>query len=193
MTNHTEFAAFFTRLTQALDNLPGVGSQAAKRLARHLLQPGNAAELAQLLDEAKAFRQCIQCRHYTRQPLCCDCQQGATRELLVVEQADDVLFWREQGYCGGFFVLHGLLSPVAGIGPQQLQLSVLKDWIRTQPPEQLWLCVAASVEGQTTERFITDMLPGVEVISWTAAELAQQLCHSQQTQAAVKKEPRHAG
>ena len=178
MPDQPEFAAFFARLTQVLDDLPGVGPLAARRLARHLMQPDKASELTALLTTAADFNQCQRCHSYSAAAICADCRQADSDPLLLVEHADEVLFWREQGFCGSVFVLHGLLSPVAGIGPQQLQLALLKKRVAEQEGlSNLWMCLPDSVEGQTTVRFITDMKLQKNLRSWQREELSDYLQH----------------
>lgn len=169
-----EFAEVFQRLEQGFDTLPGIGPQAAKRLARYAFNQAGAAELADCIQAAQQFIRCEQCR----MPIvtqCDGCGNATSRELLVVEQADQVVFWREHGFSGHVFVLHGLLSPAAGCGPTELGLAQLKHRVAQLQPLAIWLQLKGGVEAQVTEQFIRNLLPNISLRSWSADDLQQHL------------------
>ena len=183
MSANTGFDAFFPRLVAALDRLPGVGEQAARRLARHLMADDQAAELAHLIATAQHdFRLCRCCRMYSAEELCPSCcQLSADGRLLVVEQADELLHWRDAGYAGPAFVLHGLLSPMTGRGPSQLGLSLLKQRVAEEDVGRLLLSLDDSVEARATVTFIAQMVPQAEVQRLSVEQIKQQLL--------IEKEP----
>lgn len=169
-----EFAELFQRLEQGFDALPGIGPQAARRLARHVFKQAGAAELAECIQSAQQFTRCEQCR----MPItteCDGCGNATSGELLIVEQADQALTWREFGFSGRVFVLHGLLSPAAGCGPTELGLAQLKRVVAELQPSAIWLQFNGGVEAQVTEQFIRNLLPEMSLRIWSADDLQQHL------------------
>lgn len=180
-----DFAEQFRQLVDAFDAIPGVGPQAARRMGRYVLShPGSRALGESIVQARNSLNHCAQCRMFTTEALCADCASAETQApekqaalfsgvLLVAEQADEVLHWREQGYIGPVFVLHGVLSPVAGVGPTQLGLAQLKQRVAALQSQTLWLALQSdaakgtgaepSVEARATELFIRQMLPDKDV------------------------------
>ncbi|MBE0483071.1 MAG: toprim domain-containing protein [Bacterioplanes sp.] len=171
----------YQALVRALDQLPGIGPQAALRCARWLLQqPQNS--LLEALQAAQRLQQCPRCRRYWQpQPqveFCCNSDLGHA-DLLVVVYDDDVEAYRQQGYRGRFFILHGLLSPMQGIGPKQLRLSELVTVLQREPVARIGLCLPSDVEAQTTAYYIRQLIqraelpiqPDVMDVDTTAGEL----------------------
>lgn len=175
-----DFAEQFRQLVDAFDAIPGVGPQAARRMGRYVLSHSGSRALGESIVQARSsLNHCAQCRMFTTETLCADCSAAETSDalfpgvLLVVEQADEALHWREQGYTGPVFVLHGVLSPVAGVGPTQLGLAQLKQRVAALQSQTLWLAlqsdvakgagVEPSVEARATELFIRQMLPDKDV------------------------------
>lgn len=175
-----DFAEQFRQLVDAFDAIPGVGPQAARRMGRYVLShPGSRALGESIVQARSSLNHCAQCRMFTTEVLCADCTAAETAAasfsgvLLVAKQADEVLHWREQGYTGPVFVLHGVLSPVAGVGPTQLGLSQLKRRVAALQSQTLWLVLQSdvakgagtepSVEARATELFIRQMLPDKDV------------------------------
>lgn len=175
-----DFAEQFRQLVDAFDAIPGVGPQAARRMGRYVLShPGSRALGESIVQARSSLNHCAQCRMFTTEVLCADCSVAKTSDalfpgvLLVVEQADEALHWREQGYTGPVFVLHGVLSPVAGVGPTQLGLAQLKQRVAALQSQTLWLALQSdtakgagiepSVEARATELFIRQMLPDKDV------------------------------
>jgi len=168
------FAEQYRQLSDAFDALPGVGPRAAARMARYLFQPGCAEPLARLLTQAQhTIRCCSGCQMYTITELCEQCSASDTGSpLLVVEQPDDWLRWRDAGFDGVIFVLHGLLSPTAAIGPRQLGLALLKSRAEAKTATEIWLQLDQSVEASATEMFIRQMMGVTPVLRKTEAQLA---------------------
>lgn len=180
-----DFAEQFRQLVDAFDAIPGVGPQAARRMGRYVLShPGSRALGESIVQARNSLNHCSQCRMFTTEALCADCAVAETQApeekaalfsgvLLVAEQADEILHWREQGYTGPVFVLHGVLSPVAGVGPTQLGLAQLKQRVAALQSQTLWLALQSdaakgagiepSVEARATELFIRQMLPDKDV------------------------------
>lgn len=150
----------YTALCQAFDELPGIGPNAAKRLSRFVLSQPQGAQLESALQQARAsLSYCRGCRSYTVGELCDLCaDKERSPQLLVLEHSDDVEQYLNSGYQGYFFILHGLLSPMAGIGPQQLGLPQLVERIQALSPETLYLSFSSSVEGRATCQFIEELV-----------------------------------
>ena len=123
--------ALIDDLVGALTVLPGVGQKSAQRMALHLLQRDRSGglHLSGVLERAmREVRQCRICRNLTEAEVCrlCEDPRRERRFLCVVESPADVLALEQAGgYRGYYFVLHGKLSPIDGIGPEELGLERL--------------------------------------------------------------------
>ena len=152
--------ALIDDLVTALTVLPGVGPKSAQRMALHLLQRdrGGGSRLSTVLERAmRDVRQCRICRNLTEAEVCrlCDDPQREKRLLCVVESPADVLALEQAGgYRGYYFVLHGKLSPIDGIGPEELGLERLQERISELQPEELILATNPTVEGEATAHYI---------------------------------------
>ena len=150
-------------LTERLRALPGIGRKSAQRIAYHLLQQNREAmeHLAAALLEAKQdIRHCRRCRFFTEQELCAVCsdQQRQQKQICVVESPADIPVFEETGYRGQYFVLLGRLSPLDGIGPEQLGLDVLPELVKENGVEEVILATNSTVEGNVTAQYINDLL-----------------------------------
>lgn len=150
-------------LIDALRALPGVGPKTAQRMAFHLLQenrPG-AQTLSDALGAAlAAVRRCERCRMLTEGELCsiCSSPQRDIALLCVVESAADVLAIEQSGsYRGRYFVLMGHLSPLDGIGPEQLGARELDALLAAGGVEELILATNSTVEGEATAHFLSEL------------------------------------
>lgn len=159
------------RLIDALRILPGVGVKSAQRMALQLLEKDRegAFKLAEAVaDAATKVGKCRMCRTLTEHDLCDICSDPSRSEtqLCVVESPAD-LFAIEQagGYRGKYFVLLGHLSPIDGIGPEQLGIDKLIERLQTDKVNELILATNLTVEGEATAHFIADKAKslGVEV------------------------------
>jgi recombination protein RecR len=150
-------------LIDALRALPGVGPKTAQRMAFHLLQedrPG-AQSLADALGAALAsVRRCERCRMLTEGEMCsiCSSAQRDAALLCVVESAADVLAIEQSGsYRGRYFVLMGHLSPLDGIGPEQLGARELDALLAAGGVQELILATNSTVEGEATAHFLGEL------------------------------------
>ena len=150
------------QLIDALRILPGVGIKSAQRMALQLLERDRAGahRLAEAIEEAATkVGRCAQCRTLTEQDLCAICSNNRRSEtqLCVVENPAD-LFAIEQagGYRGKYFVLLGHLSPIDGVGPEQLGIHKLIERLQEQSISELILATNLTVEGEATAHFIAD-------------------------------------
>ncbi|RJE47850.1 MULTISPECIES: recombination mediator RecR [unclassified Dehalobacter] len=154
-------------LITAFSRLPGVGPKTAGRLAFYLLRhPDQAGDLAQAVTKAlQDIKQCTVCGNYTDIDPCKICS-GERRDrtlLCVVEQPRDVIALEKTGeYKGLYHVLHGVLSPMEGIGPEQLNLSSL--FHRLGEVREVVLAVNPTVEGEATSLYISKLLKPLEII-----------------------------
>lgn len=174
--------AAYLQLVQALDQLPAVGPRAAARLAQHLLNSDAADVLLQALQRAgHEVQQCHQCRCYSRTEVCdlCADQQRDNSRWLIVAGVDEVQQAEQAGWRGQYFVLHGLLAPMSGRGPNQLGLDQLQQRVvAAARPLQITLALESTAEGRATSAFIASMLAtaGVELVpqDWTEWLSAQE-------------------
>ena len=159
------------QLIDALRILPGVGAKSAQRMALQLLEKNRegAFKLAEAVNEAATkVGKCQQCRTLTEHDLCniCSDPSRSDSQLCVVESPAD-LFAIEQagGYRGKYFVLLGHLSPIDGIGPEQLGIDKLIERLQSNQVNELILATNLTVEGEATAHFIADKAKslGVEV------------------------------
>lgn len=151
------------RLIQHLRCLPGVGPKTAQRMAFHLLQKDRqgARTLAEtLLLAIDNIGQCHNCRTLTEKPLCDLCANPARDKSLVciVENPSDVWIIEQATlFNGHYFVLHGRLSPLDGIGPGELGLDQLEQQLATGQIKELVLATNSTVEGEATAFFIGEI------------------------------------
>ena len=158
------FSAKFDELVQRLRVLPGVGPKSAQRMALHLLsrnrQGGHALALA--LDQAmQEIEQCSVCRSFSDHAVCeiCCSQQRDARLLCVVESAADVMAIEHSGsYRGRYFVLGGHLSPLDGIGADQLGIPQLLQRLQDEPIQEMILATNATIEGQATAHYLQEVV-----------------------------------
>jgi recombination protein RecR len=151
------------QLTQTLCCLPGVGPKTAQRMSFHLLQRdrNGAKILAETLIEAlQKIGHCQICRTLTEQNICQICADTARDSSLVciVESPADVwIIDQATVFNGHYFVLHGRLSPLDGIGPDELGLDVLEQRMAEGIIKELILATNSTVEGEATAYFIGEL------------------------------------
>lgn len=151
------------QLIEDLQVLPGVGRKSAQRMALQLLErrKEEAGKLSKTLAEAvEKMGRCEGCRTLSETSLCpvCNSSQRDKSRICVVETPAEMLAV-EQGtdYRGGYFVLLGRLSPLDGIGPEQLGLELLEQRLAAGECEELILATNPTVEGEATAHFIAQM------------------------------------
>ena len=157
------------RLVQALQTLPSVGPKTATRLALHLVhrEPDGGRLVASALQDAiELVRLCQQCRNLSDDPVCSLCLNNKRDDklLCVVEAPADVIAIEQTaGFDGRYFVLHGHLSPIDGIGPRELNLPDLRSRIVEQDVHEVIVATGTTVEGETTAHYISEMLNGLNI------------------------------
>lgn len=163
------FTPLLTELIDALRVLPGVGQKSAQRMAFALLErdPDGGRRLARQLTAAiDGIGQCERCRMFAEDTLCGICADPARDEstLCVVESPADVMALdAATGFRGRYFVLMGHLSPLDGIGPDELGLDKLARLIGSPSMKEVIIATNPTVEGDATAHFIADMAGGYDV------------------------------
>lgn len=152
-----------TELVNALKILPSVGPKSAQRMAYYLLERNRqgAQKLADVLQESiEKIGHCERCRDLTEDTICqlCSSPSRNANELCVVESPSDVLAIEQSGiYRGLYFVLMGHLSPIDGIGPEEIGLSQLEQRLKEEVVEELILATNPTAEGEATAHYIQQM------------------------------------
>ncbi len=163
------FSPLLTGLIEAFRCLPGVGPKTAQRMAFHLLTRGrdNGRHLAHVLQEAMlAIRHCESCRIFSETPLCeiCASPRRESGALCVVENAIDVAALEQTGnFKGKYFVLLGHLSPLDGIGPDEIGIPQLKLQFAAGQIQELILATNTTVEGEATAHYIAELARGCQI------------------------------
>ncbi|MCW8408752.1 recombination mediator RecR [Legionella sp. PATHC035] len=157
------------RLVEALRCLPGVGPKSAQRMVFHLLQHQRqrGLHLASCLEEAmNNIHHCERCANYTEQKVCTLCQNPNRDSslLCVVESPADVsAIEQSNAFQGKYFVLMGKISPLDGLGPEDIGLPRLKNLIIQEQVKEVILALSPSIEGQTTIHFIHQLLHNLPI------------------------------
>jgi recombination protein RecR len=157
-------ASSLDALTEALRRLPGVGVKSAQRMAYHLLQHDRegARRLAQALEHAVAsVRHCVRCHTFTEDEVCSTCRDPARerRLLCVVETpADQAAIERSGSYRGLYFVLMGRLSPLDGIGVDDIGLAELLHRATDGEVQEVILATSFTAEGEATAHVLAQAL-----------------------------------
>jgi recombination protein RecR len=150
-------------LIEALRCLPGVGGKSAQRMAFHLLERERerGLKLADTLREAmQRIGHCTRCRNFSEEPVCAICANASRdRHLLCVVESPVDLAAIEQatGYRGQYFVLMGRLSPLDGLGPQELGLDRLSERLAEGEVEEMILATNPTVEGEATAHYLAQL------------------------------------
>lgn len=151
-------------LIQALRHLPGVGAKSAARMAYHLLQRDRegALQLSQALVQAvQQMRHCERCFTFTETPICAICQnpqRDATRLCVVETPADQAAMERTGAFAGLYFVLMGRISPLDGIGPNDIGLKKLLDRASDGVVQEVILATNFTAEGEMTAHIMAQAL-----------------------------------
>jgi recombination protein RecR len=156
-------SALLLELIDALRCMPGIGKKSAQRISYHLLQrnrDGARVLSRALLSAMDRIGHCERCRTFSEDKICTICQSAKrdTSLLCVVESPADVHIVEEAGFRGLYFVLMGHLSPLDGIGPEELGLSLLANLLSEGEIEEVILATSTTVEGEATAHFISEMV-----------------------------------
>ncbi len=154
------FSPSITRLVEVFRRLPGIGPKTALRLTFFVLTMKNeeVQEMARALVEAKKrVRYCTRCRNLTEDELCPVCRDERRDKALlcVVQDPRDMMVIEKTGqFKGRYFILHGALSPVEGIGPDELMIPQLLQLIKDKKIEEVVIATNPNVEGDATAYYI---------------------------------------
>ena len=164
-----DYPAPVQRLIEELRRLPGVGPKSAQRIAFHLLKgtQEDAARLASAVQGLlESIRLCRVCNSVTDSELCSHCSDPARSDKLicVVEEPHNLMaVERTRDFRGRYHVLHGALSPLQGIGPDELKLTGLLERVRSGGVEEIILATSPTVEGEATAVYLARVLKPLEV------------------------------
>lgn len=149
-----------TQLLAALNSLPGIGPRSAERLALYLVQadPTVVRQLAQAILQARErVRSCAICGALAEQSPCslCTDEKRDASVICVVERAVDIIaIDKAGGFRGRYHVLGGRISPINGVGPEDLRIDALEHRLKSEPVRELILALATDVEGDATSFYL---------------------------------------
>ena len=153
-----------TRLIQAFSKLPGIGEKTAARLAFHVLRSdrGLADGLAEALRALKdQTRLCTTCHGLTESdpcPICANTERAADVICVVEEPADLIAIERSRGFRGRYHVLQGVLSPLDGVGPENLQIGGLLERLHGDTVREVIVATNPTVEGEATALYLARLI-----------------------------------
>lgn len=160
----SRFAEPMARLIDELKKLPGVGGKSAQRLAFHILRSSeeDATALASAIHEVKAsLRLCSICNNITDVDPCVYCSSATRNQRLicVVEEPTNIAaVEKTRHYNGVYHVLHGSISPIHGVGPEQLRISNLMKRVDDEQADEIILATNPTVEGEATATYLSGQL-----------------------------------
>lgn len=163
------FSPLIDELIESLRVLPGVGKKSAQRMALQLLdkQRDQALQLADALQRAcEGVGRCNDCRTFSETDLCRVCVDPKRNPhvLCVVESPSDIIALEQSGaYDGKYFVLMGHLSPLDGIGPEDIGIDALIDLLKRSDVTELILATSTTVEGEATAFYISQQLEQMQI------------------------------
>ncbi|HCG00532.1 MAG TPA: recombination protein RecR [Chloroflexi bacterium] len=153
-----------TRVVDELSRLPGIGPKTAQRLAYHLLRSPKeqtealAAALTELKERVVLCAECFNITERSPCELCAGPDRDASRICVVEEPLDVVAIERTGQYKGKYHVLHGALSPIEGIGPEELKVRELLHRLGPETVEEVILATNPNLEGDATSMYLTRLI-----------------------------------
>ena len=157
------YSPLLINLIEALRCMPGIGRKSAQRIAFHLLErdrDGAKILSSSLMSAASDIGHCHKCRMFTEVDLCNICSASGRDEgsICVVESPADVMALEDAtGYRGMYFILMGHLSPIDGVGPDELGLKQLEERLREEEISELIIATNSTVEGDATAHYLVEM------------------------------------
>lgn len=157
------YSPLLVRLIDALRCMPGIGRKSAQRIAFHLLErdrEGGSGLSSALAAAVDGIGHCSRCRMLTEHELCSICSASGRddAQLCIVESPADVMAIEDAtGFRGLYFVLMGHLSPLDGIGPEELGLSALEERLRDDAITEVIIATNPTVEGDATAHFLAEL------------------------------------
>jgi recombination protein RecR len=157
------------RLIDDLKRLPGIGRKSATRLALHLLRrPADEAralarDLAGLHDAIKLCSNCFAFSEHDPCVICGDSRRDPAMVCVVEEPGDLMAIEKTDAFKGKYHILHGVLSPMDGIGPGEIKIDALIQRIRTQKVQEVLIATSSTVPGEATAAYLSNRLQGCGV------------------------------
>ena len=164
-----QFIPAFSRLVEEFEKLPGIGSKSAQKMAYYIVASDKvvAKEFADALLSAKEdIRLCSVCQNITDKEVCniCTNDKRDNSVICVVEKPSDIdVIERTRDYNGVYHVLHGLISPMNDVGPDNIKLAELLHRISENDIKEVIMATSPNVEGQATAMYIAKLLKNFEV------------------------------
>lgn len=158
------YSGQITKLIEELSTLPGIGSKSAQRLTFHIINlPSERVEsLVNAISEAKrTVRYCIKCFTLTDKELCpiCSSVKRDPKTIMVIENTRDLAAYEKTGkYEGMYHVLHGAISPMLGIGPNDIKLKELMKRLQEEEVNEVIIATNSSLEGETTAMYLSKLI-----------------------------------
>lgn len=163
------FPAALERLTEQFARLPGIGSKSAQRLAFHVLSlPDEQAEefAAAITDAKKTVKTCPVCQNLTDQelcPICADSERNHSVICVVAEPKDVIAMERAREYHGVYHVLHGVISPLNHVGPDDIRIRELLGRVGQGDVQEIIMATNPDTEGEATAMYLSRLLRPVGV------------------------------
>ena len=158
------YSSQISKLIEELSRLPGIGAKSAGRLAFHIINmPKEQVEqlAATLVDARNNVRYCKQCCTLTDKELCpiCASEERDHKTIMVVENSRDLAAYEKTGkFDGVYHVLHGAISPMLGIGPDDIKLKELMQRLAKDEVKEVIIATNSSLEGETTAMYISKLI-----------------------------------
>ena len=158
------YSTQITGLIEQLSRLPGIGSKSAQRLAFHIINMPveQAEELSQaIVDARKNVRYCRECQTLTDNDICPICANPKRDHdtIMVVETTRDLAAYEKTGkYEGVYHVLHGAISPMLGIGPNDIRLKELMTRLGKESVREVIIATNSNLEGETTAMYLSKLI-----------------------------------
>ena len=163
------FPAALERLTEQFARLPGIGSKSAQRLAFHVLAlPDEQAEefASAIVDAKKTVKTCPVCQNLTDQelcPICADSERDHSVICVVAEPKDVIAMERAREYGGVYHVLHGVISPLNHVGPDDIRIRELLTRVGQGGVQEIIMATNPDTEGEATAMYLSRLLRPVGV------------------------------
>ena len=158
-----------TRLVEQFESLPGIGHKTAQRLAYHVLQlpEARAEAFAQTITDAhRKIHYCTVCKNFTDQEICGICSDAARDHsvICVVEDPRDVFALERTGeYKGLYHVLHGTISPMRDVGPDDIYIKELLARLQSGDVQEVIMATNATVEGELTAMYVSKLIKPLRI------------------------------
>lgn len=158
------YSSHISNLIEQLSRLPGIGVKSAQRLAFHILNmpKEEVSRLASSMTQAREkIQYCKSCFTLTDEELCPICRnlRRDQNQIMVVENPRDLAAYEKTGkYEGVYHVLHGAISPMLGIGPDEIRLKELMQRLQSQEVKEVIIATNSSLEGETTAMYISKLV-----------------------------------